>query len=168
MRNYFTLLPLAFQSFLSFNTTTTTSMVHSHFPADPEWKVLLQDQLVKQPVNFFQLATVAEASVPHVRTLTLKGFLGETRYVVWSSFEQKHDTCILNPQLTIINTFTATQKRAKYLKNRAIHLHGRMCSSSLVTPSKRSSKTWRFPIRWKQYSGSHLRERNGGFAVTPL
>ncbi|KAH8149755.1 uncharacterized protein LAJ45_06386 [Morchella importuna] len=55
-------------------------MVHSHFPADPEWKVLLQDQLVKQPVNFFQLATVAEASVPHVRTLTLKGFLGETSY----------------------------------------------------------------------------------------
>ncbi|KAI5850183.1 pyridoxamine 5'-phosphate oxidase-domain-containing protein [Morchella snyderi] len=80
MRNYFTLLPLAFQSFLSFNTTTTTTMVHSHFPADPEWKVLLQDQLVKQPVNFFQLGTVAEASVPHVRTVTLRGFLGETSY----------------------------------------------------------------------------------------
>ncbi|KAL7275699.1 hypothetical protein RUND412_001341 [Rhizina undulata] len=50
------------------------------FPANPDWKLQLQEDLSKQPVNFFSLATVSEALTPRVRTLTLSGFLGESDY----------------------------------------------------------------------------------------
>lgn len=74
------------------STTLLSAPDEFRFPPDPEWKQLLRDDLAKQPVNFFSLATVAEAFVPHVRTMTLKGFFGDVGYAYRTVFMSRGAT----------------------------------------------------------------------------
>ncbi|RPA90744.1 hypothetical protein L873DRAFT_385325 [Choiromyces venosus 120613-1] len=64
-------------SFTCFGFNNCDNLTQMKSPVNPPWKEQLKEELSRQPVNFFTFATVKDGK-PRARTLTLKGFLGET------------------------------------------------------------------------------------------